>query len=137
MNRNLPAKSGDLALFRLQEDSTCHEEARPVSHNYRAEVLQVMKPTHLEPVLHKRRHHNEKFMHLNKEQPPLTITREDICAATKTQLSQINNKIKLKSKQTYTNGQQTVSDTGPESKNFRTVSHMIAAAITPHCHCRT
>ena len=32
----------------------------PVSHNYWARVSQILKPVHLEPVLHKRSHRNEK-----------------------------------------------------------------------------
>ena len=48
----------------------------PVSHNYWAHVPQLLKPARLEPVLR------------NKEQPPLTATRESLHAATKTQRSQ-------------------------------------------------
>ena len=40
----------------------------PASHNYWARVLQLLKPGHLEPVLHsKRSHRNEKPMHRNEE----------------------------------------------------------------------
>ena len=40
----------------------------PVSHNYWAHMLQLLKPTHLEPVLRdKRRHRNEKPVHRNEE----------------------------------------------------------------------
>ena len=50
---------------------------------------QLLKPAHLEPVLrNKRRHHNEKIVHCNKEWPLLATTRESLPAATKTQCSQ-------------------------------------------------
>ena len=40
----------------------------PVSHNYWARVPQLLKPAHLEPVLHNERsHRNEKLMHCNEE----------------------------------------------------------------------
>ena len=40
----------------------------PSSHNYWADVLQLLKPACLEPTLHYRRsHHNEKPMHSNEE----------------------------------------------------------------------
>ena len=40
----------------------------PTSHNYWAHVLQLLKPTRLEPVLHiKGTHHNEKLAHCNEE----------------------------------------------------------------------
>ena len=64
----------------VREDPTCSGAAKPVchnywacalepvSHNYRACVLKLLKPTHLEPVLHnKRSHRNEKPVHCNKE----------------------------------------------------------------------
>ena len=35
----------------VQKDSTCHEAARSVSHNYWAHELQLLKPDCLEPVL--------------------------------------------------------------------------------------
>ena len=50
---------------------------------------QLLKPTYLDSVLrNKRSHHNEKPVHHNAEQPPLTATRESPRAATKTQRSQ-------------------------------------------------
>ena len=71
------------------EDPTCHGAAKPVRHNYWAHVPQLLKPTHLEPMLHnKRSHRNEKLAHHNEEQPPLTATRESPHTATKTQRSQ-------------------------------------------------
>ena len=64
----------------VREDPTCRGATKPVSqnywactlepasHNYWAHVPQLLKPTHLEPVLHnKRSHHNEKPMHRNEE----------------------------------------------------------------------
>ena len=53
------------------------------------------EPTHLEPVLsNKRSHHNEKFVHQNEEQPPLTATRGSLHKAMKTQSNQKVKKIK-------------------------------------------
>ena len=37
------------------------------SHNYWARMLQLLKPAHLEPVIHKRSHRSEKPTHHNKE----------------------------------------------------------------------
>ena len=52
-------------------------------------MLQLLKPTRLEPVLHnKRSHHSERPVHCNEEQPPLAATRESPHVATKTQRSQ-------------------------------------------------
>ena len=85
----------------VREDPTCRRATKPVhhsywacalepvSHNYRAHVPQLLKPTHLEPMLcNKRSHHNEKPAHCNKELPLLSATRESLCTATKTQCSQ-------------------------------------------------
>ena len=49
---------------------------------------QLLKPAHLEPVLHKKSHRNEKPAHRNEEKPPLATTRESLRAAMKTQHSQ-------------------------------------------------
>ena len=83
------------------EDPACHGASKsmchnywvcalePVSHNYSARVPQLLKPTHLEPMLlNKRSHHNEKPVHRNKELPLLTRTRESPRAAMKTQCNQ-------------------------------------------------
>ena len=64
----------------VQEDPTCHRATKPVRHNYWAWALeparrsywahvpQLLKPVHLEPVLHnKKSHRNEKPAHLNEE----------------------------------------------------------------------
>ena len=97
----------------VREDPTCRGATKPmchnywacalepVSHNYWAHVpqllslrswareLQLLKPMHLEPVLrNKRSHRNEKPVHRNEEQPPLTTTRESPRVTTKTQRSQ-------------------------------------------------
>ena len=50
------------------EDPMCHQATMPVLHNRRS-------------------HHNEKPTQLNRKEPPLTATRESLCAATKTQCS--------------------------------------------------
>ena len=56
----------------VRKDPTCHGATKPMCHNYRACALepkpQLLKPVHLEPLLHnKRSHHNEKPMHHNEE----------------------------------------------------------------------
>ena len=84
-----------------REDPICHRATKPVchnywacalelvSHNYWAHVPQLLKPTHLEPMLrNKRSHRNEKHAHCNEEQPPLAATRESPRAAMKTQSGQ-------------------------------------------------
>ena len=73
----------------VREDPTCRRATKPVhhnywawaleptSHNYLAHVPQLLKTLCLEPVLrNKRSHCNEKPVHHNEEQPPLTTTRE-------------------------------------------------------------
>ena len=82
----------------VREDPTCCGATKPVhhsywayalqsaSHNYWAHVPQLLKPLHLEPVLHdKRSHHSEKPAHHNKEEPLLAATRESLHTATKIQ----------------------------------------------------
>ena len=60
-----------------------------MGHNYRAHVLQLLKPVRLEPVLgNKRRHCDEKPGHHNDEQPLLAATRESLTEATTTQGNQ-------------------------------------------------
>ena len=52
----------------VQEHSTCCGTSKPVCHNYWVSMLQLLKPTCLEPVLHNRgNHHNEKLTHHNEE----------------------------------------------------------------------
>ena len=52
----------------VQEDPTCRRAAKPVHHNYWACVPEVLKPGHLEPVLHNKRSHlYEKPAHHNEE----------------------------------------------------------------------
>ena len=54
----------------VQEDPTCRRATKPVRHNYRSHVPQVLKPACLEPVLcNKGSHHNEKPMHCNRVAP--------------------------------------------------------------------
>ena len=50
----------------VREDPTCRGATRPVCHNYWAWDPQLLKPVHLEPVLHnKRSHRNEKTTRRN------------------------------------------------------------------------
>ena len=57
-------------------------------------MLQLLKPMHLEPVLHtKISHRNEKPMNGNEAKPPLAATRESPLAMIK---AQYNQKIKNK-----------------------------------------
>ena len=52
----------------VQEDPTYHRAIKPLCHNYRAHMSQLLKPVRLEPVLrNKRSHCNEKPVHGNKE----------------------------------------------------------------------
>ena len=68
------------------EDLTCHGATKPLCHNHRAQVLQLVKPVSAEPVLHDRSgHRSETPMHHNEEQASCTSTRESRCAATETQ----------------------------------------------------
>ena len=46
----------------------------------RAQEPQLLKPAHLEPVLHKRSHSNEKPAATTAEEPPLATTRENLCS---------------------------------------------------------
>ena len=60
----------------VREHFTRHGAAKPVRPNYRAHMLQLLKPAHLEPGLHnKRSHRSEKAEHHNEEKPPLATTR--------------------------------------------------------------
>ena len=111
--RILLPRQGTLVRALVQEDPTCHGATKPVCHNYWACALepvshnywahkpQLLKLVRLEPVLHNKRSHcNEKPVHHNEEQPPLTTTRESPHAATKTQRSQeYINKLKKKKKE--------------------------------------
>ena len=52
----------------IQEDPICCGATKPVSHNYWARVLQLLKSARLEPVLrNERSHRNEKLAHPNEE----------------------------------------------------------------------
>ena len=52
----------------IQEDSTGFGATKPTSHNYWARVLQLLKPTHLEPVLHNKSSHcGERPVHHHEE----------------------------------------------------------------------
>ncbi|KAJ8785721.1 hypothetical protein J1605_006681 [Eschrichtius robustus] len=62
------SKVGTQVRALVREDPTRRGATKPVSHNYQACVLQLLKPARLEPVLrNKRSHRNEKPMHHNKE----------------------------------------------------------------------
>ena len=56
--KNPPANAGDTGPGGLraldQEDPICCGATKPVSHNYRAHVPQLLKPACLEPVLRNR-----------------------------------------------------------------------------------
>ena len=59
------------------EDPTHRRAVKPVRHDYRACVLLRLKPERREPALCNRsRHHNEKPVNRNQEQPLFTATRE-------------------------------------------------------------
>ena len=59
---------GTQVQFLVWKDSTRPGATEPMSHNYWAHVLQLLKPTGLEPTLHnKTSHHNEKPSRCNKE----------------------------------------------------------------------
>ena len=102
----------------IWEDFTCHGQLKPTCHsdwactlkpmssNYRACVLQLPKPTCLEPVLYsKRSHRNEKPVHCTEERPLLSATRESPHTSTKTQQNQkLHNKLlKKKTKNSQAN----------------------------------
>ena len=78
--KNPPTSAGDAGLILVQEDPTCHGTTKPVrhncwacaleptSHNYWAHAPQLLKPAHLEPMLHNKRSHcNEKATHRSEE----------------------------------------------------------------------
>ena len=84
---------------------TMHHNFEPANCNYLTHVLleaarskapshQLLKPRSLQPVLHNNRSNlNGKPAHCNKEEPPLTATKESPGTATKTRCKQ---KIKIK-----------------------------------------
>ena len=95
--KNLPTIAGDTGLIPVdqrdstshvvQRESTCHGATKPMCHNCQTHVAQLLKPTHLGPVLHnKRSQHSEKAVHYSEEQHLLAATRAN--KATKTQHSQ-------------------------------------------------
>ena len=70
-------KQGTWVWFPVQEDTTCCGATEPLSHNYWARGLRLLKPTCLDPVLRNQRSRcNEKRVPHNKEWPPLAATRE-------------------------------------------------------------
>ena len=68
----------------------CHNHwdcaLEPTSRNHRARVLELLKPTHLEPP--QRSDQNEKTAHHKEEWPLFAATKESWCKAMKTQHSQ-------------------------------------------------
>ena len=72
--------------YLVREDSTCLRATRPMCRNYWACVSQLLKPTfqilnpaHLEPVLcNKKNHRNEQSKHWNRDETPLTTTRQSL-----------------------------------------------------------
>ena len=70
VDKNLPASAGAQARSLVQEDSTCCRATKPVHHKYWAHTLQLLKPVHLEPVLHNERsHYSKKPVHRNQRKP--------------------------------------------------------------------
>ena len=92
MDKNLPANAGDMGsspgpgrshMPRSNEAcepqllSLCSRAGVPQPLNLHATTAE---PAHLKPMLcNKRSHHKEKPARHNKEQPPLTMTRESPC----------------------------------------------------------
>ena len=68
VDKNPAAKTGTWVQSLVQENSTCLRETKPMHHNYWAQVLQLLKPLHLEAVHHNKRSHcNEEPVHHHKE----------------------------------------------------------------------
>ena len=89
--KNPPANAGDTgSIPGTGRSHMPRSSLGPASHNYWAHVLQLLKPTCLEPTLHNKRSHLNKHAHRKEEWPPLPATRESPRAATKTQRSQKN-----------------------------------------------
>ena len=84
-DRNLPASAEDTGVIPGPGRSTCHGATKPVRHNYQAHVLQLLKPSVLEPVLHNERSNcNQKPTPRSEEQPTLAPVRESLHTATMT-----------------------------------------------------
>ena len=68
MDENVPANAGDTGLIPGAEDPTCLGAAKFVHHTNWAHAAQLLKPTHVEPVLsYKSRQHSEKPPHCSGE----------------------------------------------------------------------
>ena len=77
----LPIK-GTRVRALVWEDTACPRATKPVSHGCWAQVPQLLKPAHLEPVLCNRRGcRNERPVHRGEEWPLLAATRESPHAA--------------------------------------------------------
>ena len=82
---HLPMQGTQLRSL-VREDSTCCGTSKPVCHNCWVPMLQLLKPTYLEPVVHNKGSHcNQNLTHHNAEQPLLSSTRESCMKATKTE----------------------------------------------------
>ena len=100
VDKNLPCNAGDTSSIpvlgrfhmpwatKLEHHNYWTLTLGSLSQNYWACVLQLLKPTSLEPVLRNKRSHH------NKEQPPLAATRENTCKATRPSTAK-NKRIKL------------------------------------------
>ena len=74
----------------VREDPTCHKATKPMCHNY-------WSPNTLESMLcNDRSHHSEKPLNRNWRAGPFSATRENPCAAAKTQHSKKKKKEKKK-----------------------------------------
>ena len=79
------AVQGTLVQSLVQEDPACCRATKPVCHDYRAHVLQLLQSVHLEPALcNNRSCQNENPTQHSEEQPLPLGTRESPCAAAKT-----------------------------------------------------
>ena len=82
---HLPMQGTQLRSL-VREDSTCCGTSKPVCHNCWVPMLQLLKPTYLEPVVHSKGSHcNQNLTHHNAEQPLLSSIRESCMKATKTE----------------------------------------------------
>ena len=67
VDKNPSANAGDTGSIPGLGRFYMLKATKPMSHNYRAHKLKLLKPMYLEPVHHKeRRRHNEQPMHHNE-----------------------------------------------------------------------
>ena len=72
MVKNPPYNAGDTDLIPVREDPTCHRATKPSHHKYRALMLQLLKPEHLEPVPHKSSPRPSQLEKAHTQQRPST-----------------------------------------------------------------